>query len=128
MFQLALSALSANCGRRDAGSREDSRRRRRNRWIPGAEALEVRDCPSGAASPLGLAETAHALVATKHAVTQGSHDAVPMKKAEQKAAQTIYVSPKGKTGAAAGKTARRPVSLAVALKRAKPGATIILAP
>jgi Right handed beta helix region len=111
MFQLALSALSANRGCRNAGLREDSRRRRRNRMTPGVDSLEVRDCPSGAASHLGLAETAHALVATK-----------------QRAAQTIYVSPRGKTGATAGKNASHPASLTVALKRARAGATIVLAP
>ena len=106
---------------------EASRRRRRNRLTPGAESLEVRDCPSGAASHLGLADMAHALVAAEHAPAQTSHDAARPRKANA-GAQTIYVSPNGKTGATAGKNATHPASLTVALKRAKAGATIILAP
>jgi parallel beta-helix repeat protein len=128
MFQLALTALGCRHSRRAAVERDASRRRRRNRLAPVTESLEVRDCPSGAASHLGLAESAHALLATKHTAAQTSHEAIPMKKVKQKAPQTIYVSPKGKTGATAGRNASHAASLTVALKRAKAGATIVLAP
>jgi parallel beta-helix repeat protein len=128
MFQLALSASSLDRARRKAAPSEASVGRRRNRMTPGVDSLETRDCPSGAASHLGLADTAHALVATKHAPAQTSHDAVRTQKAGQKGPQTIYVSPNGKTGAAAGKNATHSASLTVALKRAKAGTTIVLAP
>lgn len=85
-----------------------------------------------------MAETAHALVAARrhhalvaarhhHHVAETSDHAGPKAKARQKAT-TIYVSPKGKSGASAGKSASRPISLNVALGRAKSGSTIILAP
>ena len=58
-----------------------------------------------------------------------AHELAALRRARQRAPQTIYVAPKGKTGATAGKNARHPLgSLAVALNRAKSGATIILAP
>ena len=69
------------------------------------------------------------MVAAPHAATETSLDAVPMKKTASKGAQTIYVAPTGKTNATAGKNARHPLgSLTIALKRAKSGDTIILAP
>ncbi len=57
------------------------------------------------------------------------HHLVPAKRIGAKGPQVIYVAPKGKLGLTAGKSAAHPLgSLAVAIKRAKPGATIILAP
>jgi hypothetical protein len=126
MFQLDLSTLSVNRGHCEVAADRFSRRRRQNRSVPGAESLEVRDCPSGAASSLGLAESAHALIATGHTETARSHDVAPMKKTSLRGPTTIYVSPNGKTSATAGKNASRPASLTAALKRAKAGTTIIL--
>jgi hypothetical protein len=126
MLPLTLKALRANLARREAAVRVDSRRRR-DRWAPGAESLEVRDCPSGATSSLGLSESAHALVAAQHAKTAHSDHVVPLKKVN-KGALTIDAAPNGKTGATAGKNAAHPASLTVALKRAKAGTTIVLAP
>lgn len=128
MFQLALSAFRTGRVAREIAERDATRRRRRNRTTPGAEVLEVRDCPSGAAAHLGVAETAHALAAARHAAAHEHHEIVLMRKAKQRGSQTIYVAAKGKTGAAAGKNAAHPASLAVAFKRAKSGSTIVLAP
>jgi hypothetical protein len=128
MFHLALSTLRPGRVGGELAERDASRRRRRNRLAPGAEALEVRDCPSGAAAHLAVSETAHAMVAARHAAVRHHHQVVAAHHARQKAASTIYVSPKGKSGLAAGKNAAHPASLKVALKRAKAGSTIVLAP
>jgi hypothetical protein len=129
MFQHILSESGYGRVHRQAAAPGSSRRRRRNRLRPRAESLEVRDCPSGAASHLGFAETAHALVAVRHAEAHEAHEIASSRRAKQRAPQTIYVAPSGKTGASAGKNARHPLgSLNVAFSRAKAGATIILAP
>jgi parallel beta-helix repeat protein len=129
MFQHALTALTRGGGRYQAHCRADSERRRRNRLDPGAESLELRDCPSGLSAHLGYGESAHALLARTHSLTHESHEAVPAEKVRTRGPQTIYVAPKGKLGLSAGKNAAHPLgSLTLALKRAKPGATIILAP
>lgn len=130
MFHLALTALGSHQGCCEDAGRVVSRRRDRNRATPGAESLEVRDCPSGL---LGSAESAHALIAAPHAAAEArhheAHRAAPSKRVKQATEQTIYVAPKGSLGAAAGKTARHPLgSLTLALKRARPGSTIVLAP
>ncbi len=95
--------------------------------IPGAESLEVRDCPSTLGLLPGSEHAAHSLTVVRHETHQDHDSAVELKKTRA-AAQTIYVGPKGKTGAAAGRTASRPMSLAAATKRAKSGATLILTP
>ena len=114
-------------------------RRARHRLRPGAETLEVRDCPSGLAPSGEVHHPAHvALLAHRDAqrhqpVTPiNHHDPYPATPLQRKAlarGQTIYVKPGGKSGANAGKTPARPLgSLVAAVKRAKPGTTIILAP
>jgi hypothetical protein len=62
------------------------------------------------------------------------HSGAPLRKLAHKngpanVRMKIYVKPGGKSGASAGKNASRPLgSLVAAIKRAKPGTTIILAP
>jgi parallel beta-helix repeat protein len=129
MFQLALTALTRSHGHRETALRADSGRRRRDRWSPDAELLEGRDCPSGLTPHLGYAESAHALVAGHPAATDHKHHGIPAKRAKAGGPQTIFVAPKGKLGFTAGRNAAHPLgSLTLALKRAKPGTTIILAP
>jgi hypothetical protein len=107
--------------------------------ILGAESLEVRDCPSTLALSLGIDRLAHASIATDHAAHQDrlpdpSHPedvdtAIPLKRKVANGASTLYVATKGRLGLAVGKTAAHPLgSLTLAIKRAKPGATIVLAP
>jgi parallel beta-helix repeat protein len=140
MIDLALDAVNVRQGRRGPATFGASRRNLRNRLIPGAEFLEVRDCPSALGAELGPERPAHPLVAGPRDTSQARpihqnqhltshHDHGPLKKAAKGGPLTIYVAPQGKMGASAGKSPSRPLgSLAVALKRAKSGATIILAP
>jgi parallel beta-helix repeat protein len=140
MIKLALDALSARQGRRGLAARGAARRSRRNRSTPGAEFLELRDCPSAIGAGLVLERPAHALVATHHATPQhrqihqsrdeaSLHHGSPLKKPAKGGLLTIYVAPRGKSGPSAGRSPSRPLgSLALALKRAKTGATIYLAP
>jgi parallel beta-helix repeat protein len=66
-------------------------------------------------------------MAQPHRLHQGH--VVPERRVGARGPQIIYVAPKGKLGATAGRSPAHPLgSLAVALKRAKPGSTIILAP
>ncbi len=141
--------------RRGSGERSNKAvRRRKHRLRPGAEALEVRECPSGAgaAAPPGLAESAHAIrvaqVETRQVRAEIRHEAILarhnrlaeirheellarrlQKRPVKGAPSTIYVASRGRISPAAGKNAAHPLgSLAVALKRAKNGSTIVLAP
>ncbi len=137
MAQLFPTVSRAGCDGRDARTR-----RTRHRLQPGAETLEVRDCPSGLGPSPDVHHPAHASLLGPdvqphqpvHPLNhQGDHAATPLKKVPKKKApaggQIIYVKPGGKSGANAGKTAARPLgSLITAVQRAKPGATIILAP
>lgn len=128
MLPFDPTASSGSQGRREdmAGAND---RRRRNRLTPGAEALEVRDCPSGLTPHAGAADSAEARVAARHAEVREAHRAAPAKKVTRQAAQVLYVAPTGSLALSAGKTAAHPLgSLVLALKRAKSGATIILAP
>jgi hypothetical protein len=75
-----------------------------------------------------LSESAQALIAVRQAETAHSDHVVPLKKVNQKGASTIYAAPNGKTSATAGRNAAHAASLTAALKRAKAGTTIILAP
>ena len=136
MARRALSVLVAWCRCGELAARGSRPRRYRNRRTPGAESLEVRDCPSTLAPSLGFDRLSHASVATDHAAHQAdpshhedSDTALTFKKKVAKGAQTIFVAPTGKLGLTAGKTAAHPLgSLTLAIKRAKPGATIVLAP
>jgi hypothetical protein len=113
-------------------------RRARPRLRPDAELLEVRDCPSSLAPAPGIEREAHPSVAAEHAVHRQQHrlhnhlpgSAIHAKKKKAPARPlTIYVKPGGKSGANAGKTPSRPLgSLVAAVKRAKPGTTIVLLP
>ncbi len=137
MIKLGPTTVSSGQGDRD---RRKSRRSSRNRLIPGAESLEVRDCPSAMAPQLGLERSAQAprgQGSSRGASPSRRGEPAPcpapqgrtLKKSAKGAPGTIYVTPTGKTGATAGKTAARPLgSLTLAIKRAKPGSTIYLAP
>ena len=138
MARLFPTVCSAWSQGRDRLTRPARARRARRRLRPGAETLEVRDCPSGLAPSGEVHHPAHvALLAHRDAqrhqpVTpihhNGQHPAIPLKKAPARSL-TIYVKPGGKSGANAGKTPARPLgSLMAAVKRATPGSTIILAP
>ena len=128
MIKFALTTLFASYRRRRLTICGDSRHRLRNRLAPGSESLEVRDCPSALGVHAGSEQVAHSLAIVRHQTDQAHDDAVHDKRSKV-AAQTMYVAPRGKTGASAGKSPTRPLgSLALALKRAKPGATIMLAP
>ncbi len=106
---------------------------------PYGESLEMRDCPSGLAAQVAIERHEQALIAREHrlALLRASEyrklhqegQKATQKKAVAGAPQTIYVAPKGKTGTTAGKTAAHPLgSLTLAIKRAAPGSTIVLAP
>jgi parallel beta-helix repeat protein len=137
MIDLAMDVLTA---RRGAAARGAPRRDLRNRLIPGAESLEVRDCPSTLGARVGADRPLHSPAGTVQAAPQvrhphhpslvrTHHHSIVLKKAPKVSSQALYVAPGGKNGASAGKSLARPLSsLAVALKRAKPGSTIILAP
>lgn len=138
MFKPAVTASCASRGRSEPATCGSSRRRLRNRLTPGAESLEVRDCPSAMVPQLGVAGPAHGPVDTDHAVPlvrhgdssphDGTDAAVPLKRAAKTKVQTIYVATTGKLGASAGKSAAHPLgSLTVAFKRLKSGDTIVLA-
>jgi len=138
MARRALTLLDAWFGSRHLTTGGHHPRRSRRCLNPGTEVLELRDCPSTLAASLGFDRSAHALVVIDHVGHQERHSnprlhhesetAIPFKKAA-KGASTIYVAPSGKLGAAAGKNAAHPLgSLTVAIKRAKPGSTIKLAP
>jgi hypothetical protein len=67
--------------------------------------------------------------ALHHATVASHHHQVPLKKPAKGGLLTIYVAPKGKSAPSAGKSSSHPLgSLTLALKRAKSGATIYLAP
>jgi parallel beta-helix repeat protein len=126
MFKFKTNAFFVGRGRRGRATSGDFRRHLRNRLGPDFESLEVRDCPSTLGLLPGSEHAAHSLAIVRHGTHQ-EHDAAALLKKTRAATPTIYVAPKGKTGAAAGRTLVRPLgSLALALRRAKPGATIIL--
>ncbi len=139
--------------RRGFGERPNEAVCRRNKRLrPGAEALEVRECPSGVGAAPGLAESAHAIrvaeVEARQVRVEIRHEAMLARHARlaeirhegllarrhpkrpvKGAPSTIYVAPRGRISPVAGKNAAHPLgSLAVALKRAKNGSTIVLAP
>lgn len=159
MFHRGPSATNPGRARHEADARGASRRRR-NRLTPGAEALEVRDCPSGLAAQVAVPESAHALHAAqteaRHLRAELRHESLLARREARAEAHhlrarhrpaphqahhranrhrppssplTIYVAPSGRVNTAAGKTSADPLgSLAVALKRAGDGSTIVLAP
>lgn len=139
MIEHIRAAWLTRGGQNGSASRAGGRGHRR-RWSPRGEALELRDCPSAMAPQAGpdRAEVAkdhtsdhHRTALVAHHDVLESHVALKTKaRAKAKTgAQVIYVAPKGKTSLTAGKNAAHPLgSLTLALKRAKPGATIILAP
>ncbi len=140
MIDLAMDALSARLSRRGTADRGVSHRRRRHRMIPGAESLEVRDCPSGPGVQTGVERPVPWLASIAQATPQTpqvrlisrespAEHQMALNRVRKRGAQTIYVATRGRSNARAGKTPSRPLgSLAVALKRARSGATIILAP
>jgi hypothetical protein len=138
MFRLALTC---GHGSPEAASRPHAARRRPNQLNPDAESLEARDCPSGLTAHSTLAEAAHTSIATHHATPEvrlhslarphqlNEGHVVQARRVGSRGPQIIYVAPRGKLGLAAGRSPAHPLgSLTAALKRAKPGSTIILAP
>ncbi len=130
-------ALSAR--RKSVTEQARVRRAARHRLRPGAEVLEVRDCPSGLTPSAEVHPLARVSLSAHRPlplplIHQDRHHmgaAVPklaLKKGPANGTMAIYVKPGGKLGASAGKSASRPLgSLVAAIKRAKPGTTIILA-
>ena len=130
MFHPDPSASGRSRAVRVLASRE-SPGRRRKRLTPGTECLEVRDCPSGLAPTPGVTEQAHALIARHDAAPEvrHAHVATRHRAPRARAGQVLYVAPRGPSGPNAGKNAAHPLgNLTIALRRAKSGATIVLAP
>lgn len=115
---------------------EAASRRARRRRIPDMDSLENRMCLSTMTPTIAARHGQHVEVMAHHAtprrhapmaVHRQSHPVSHLKK--PKLLQTVYVSPGGKMGRNAGRTARRPLGdLNKALKMIKPGGVIILAP
>jgi parallel beta-helix repeat protein len=129
MARLFPSASIDSSDRRDLLNGWNAPRRPRNRMTPGAESLEVRICLSAIMPSSGTDRSAHVSPVThgeshqaprveqvRHLVTS---TAIPFKKKAPKSPPPVHVNPGAKSGAK---------SLATALKRAKPGETIVLAP
>jgi hypothetical protein len=140
MPRLSLPVWSAWSVRRDPLTERARPRRARHRLRPGAEVLEVRDClsgltPSADVHPLArVSLSAHRplplpLIHQDRHHSEAQWPKLAHKKAAANGRMTIYVKPGGKSSASAGKSASRPLgSLVAAIKRARPGTTIILAP
>ncbi len=140
MARLSLTAWVDWSLRRDSLTERARPRPTRLRLRPGAEILEVRDCPSGltpsaeAHPPARVPLSAHRPLPLP-LIHQDHHDSgAPLRELAHKKdlarrPVTIYVKAGGRSGASAGRSASRPLAnLNAAIKRAKPGTTIILAP
>ena len=120
MARYSLAVWSTWYGRHVLAKPATRPRRARHRMIPGAEFLEVRDCPSG----LTPSAEVHPLAR----VSLSAHRPLPLplihqdryrsgaplgklahKKAAANGPMTIYVEPGGKSGASAGRGASRPL-------------------
>ena len=140
MARLSLPVWCALSARRNSLAERVHLRRARHRMRPGAEVLEVRDCPSGLTPSADVHSLARVSLAAHRPLPlplihqDQHHSGAPLRKLAHKKGpanvrMTIYVKPGGKSGASAGKSASRPLgSLTAAINRAKPGTTIILAP
>lgn len=140
MYHLARFATNTANGWPAASSR-DAARRRRTRLTPGAESLEVRDCPSGLAAHLGASEAAHALVVAQRsagvsaqvATAERAHPlarevhATAAARRKARTGPVIYASPTGRNNGP-GKRAARPLNLTAAMAKVKNGGTIVLSP
>ena len=132
MARLTLPVWGAWSVRRDSRTERARPRRERHRLRPGAEALEVRDCPSGL-TPSATAHTlardslsAHRPLPSPLIHQDRHHSGAPLvtlahEKDLARGPLTIHVKP-GKSAAITGR------NLNAAIKRARPGTTIVLGP